>query len=405
MPSGKFANIPIDQIIILRESRQRRELKNIEDLATSIAARGLINPIVVTDELELVAGERRLTACRSLGWTHIPAQYASDLPPVELRLIELEENIRREDIDWHDQCAAVAEIHNLLRKTNETWTQRATAEHLNLSEASITRFLMLDEEIKSGNEAVVAAPVLSTAANIAFRKRARATANLIEQIVEPEKPTVPLLHANFYEWIDSYTGPPFNFIHADPPYGVNLHRGAGMNKANPERYDDSPQRFYDFIEAIPRIPIASQCHLMLWFSMTFYPYTRLKLHEQGWVVLPFPLIWGKSDNLGIMPDPKREGRRNYETAFVGIKGDRNLVQPVSNIWYGPRGEDLHPSVKPRPMLSHFFRMFVDSSTVMLDPMAGSGNAVRVAKDAGAASVLGLERDEAWHRDSITYWSQ
>ena len=37
-------------------------------------------------------------------------------------------------------------------------------------------------------------------------------------------------------------------------------------------------------------------------------------------------------------------------------------------------------------------MFVDESTRLLDPTCGSGNAVRIAEDMGAQSVLGLEID-------------
>lgn len=42
------------------------------------------------------------------------------------------------------------------------------------------------------------------------------------------------------------------------------------------------------------------------------------------------------------------------------------------------------------MLTHFLRMVVDDTTRMLDPTAGSGNAVRIASELGAAYALGLE---------------
>jgi hypothetical protein len=44
------------------------------------------------------------------------------------------------------------------------------------------------------------------------------------------------------------------------------------------------------------------------------------------------------------------------------------------------------------MLERFFGMFVDSNTLMLDPTAGSGGALRAAEVLGARLVIGLERD-------------
>ena len=52
------------------------------------------------------------------------------------------------------------------------------------------------------------------------------------------------------------------------------------------------------------------------------------------------------------------------------------------------------------MLAHFFRMFVDSSTRMLDPTAGSGNAIAVGLRMGAPVAVGLERDEEYVRRGL-----
>jgi len=52
--------------------RHRRELGNIAALAESIAAIGLLHPIVVAPDGTLIAGQRRLEACKRLGWSEIP---------------------------------------------------------------------------------------------------------------------------------------------------------------------------------------------------------------------------------------------------------------------------------------------------------------------------------------------
>ena len=53
-------------------SRFRQDNGDIAALARSIADIGLLHPIVVTQHGHLLAGRRRLEACRSLGWETIP---------------------------------------------------------------------------------------------------------------------------------------------------------------------------------------------------------------------------------------------------------------------------------------------------------------------------------------------
>lgn len=52
--------------------RHRRDMGDIPALAASIADVGLLHPVVVTPQNELIAGERRLKAFKALGWTDIP---------------------------------------------------------------------------------------------------------------------------------------------------------------------------------------------------------------------------------------------------------------------------------------------------------------------------------------------
>ena len=60
----------IDQIQV--GFRYRKDLGDLRILTDSIADVGLLHPVVVTLEGRLIAGQRRLEACRSLGWTDVP---------------------------------------------------------------------------------------------------------------------------------------------------------------------------------------------------------------------------------------------------------------------------------------------------------------------------------------------
>ncbi len=65
--------------------RYRKDLGDIDRLAASIADVGLLHPVVVTSDLTLIAGQRRLAACKLLGWESVP-----------VRTIDLDEVVRGE---------------------------------------------------------------------------------------------------------------------------------------------------------------------------------------------------------------------------------------------------------------------------------------------------------------------
>jgi len=131
----------------------------------------------------------------------------------------------------------------------------------------------------------------------------------------------------------------------------------------------------------------------------FYNRTLEFFSTTPFIINPLPLVWIKSDNSGILPDPERGPRHIYETAFFGAAGDRKIVRAKSDAVSVSSEKDIHMSIKPQGMLEYFFGMFVDSNTRMLDPTCGSGSSLRAAERLGASSVLGLERDPLFAADA------
>jgi ParB family chromosome partitioning protein len=424
MTSGIFNSTPIDSIIINRDERQRRELRGIEELAESINRLGLIHPIVIDEQGVLIAGERRLTAMKLLGWTAVPTQLESSLDPLKHQAIELEENIKRLDITWQERALAMQRFAEIRREEEPALSQAKIAEELGLSSMDVSRNLAVAKALTSGNDRVAKADRFSTALNIVERENSRKAASTFDKVEtkaaatialpddEPVAPKVrkpPLLNEDFHEWAAAYSGQPFNFIHCDFPYGVGMHKsdqGAGQEYGE---YADSPDVYWELLETLKMgmsNVVAESAHLMFWFSMDFYQRTFDLLTEMGWRVNPFPLVWVKSDNTGIIPDANRGPRRIYETAFFASRGDRQIVGAKANAYSHPgRDKSIHMNEKPVPMLKHFMEMFVDEYSFVLDPTAGSANALKAAEALGAGRVLGLERDpEFFARSSEAYFA-
>lgn len=423
MTSGHFVQLDPALIHIDRENRQRTELRDIDELAESIRNVGLINPPVIDKQYNLVAGERRLTACVQLGLNPVSFQYVEDLSKDELYLIELEENVKRSELAWDDKVRAIAEYHRLLGKDNPDWTPVQTAEAMGVSSGVVRNHLLVEAHMD--NEIVQGADKYSKALNasqrIAERKQANAKRNLGEeigkilgetgaeipegtsprdqgqgQLTETPRNRAVIQEVDFHLWARDYRGEPFNLIHCDFPYGVGVGDKSGQSaRGTTGSYSDTKEDYFNLLETFCNHGdnfIDPSAHLIFWFSMDYYNETIVQLEAGGWSVSRFPLIWSKSDNAGIIPDANRGPRRTYETALFASRGDRKIVRAVANSIAAPTTREFHTSEKPRPVLTHFMRMICDEHSRVFDPTAGSGNAIRVADALGASTSLGLELD-------------
>jgi ParB/RepB/Spo0J family partition protein len=394
MTSGAFHSVAIDSIKV--EVRQRKRLKGIDVLADSIRRLGLIHPIVIRRDLTLVAGERRLSACKALKLDRINCQYVEELDEPTLRAIELEENVKRHDLDFWDTAQAITDYHELRCTSDRTWTQARTGDALGLDQSTISQSLKLIREKRNGNQSVINAASFSTARNIIQRQESRrdqAAAISLEQLKGGLSPRDSIQVADFNQWAPNYVG--LNFLHCDFPYGINANKmQQGDSVAVYGGYDDSEEVYWRLLDTLCR-HLDRFCekgaHIMFWFSMHYYTRTlEFFARNSDFRIDPFPLIWVKSNNAGLLPDANRGPRRIYETCLFGSRGDRKIVGPISNALAAPTDHEQHMSTKPETVLHNFFRMFVDETSHVLDPTCGSGTAICAAESLGAARVLGLE---------------
>ncbi len=84
----------------------RSELGNIQELMASIQEKGILEPILVRkkdDRFEIIAGERRYMAAKSIGLAEVPCieKNVSDNEAMELALIE---NMQRKDLDAFEEA-------------------------------------------------------------------------------------------------------------------------------------------------------------------------------------------------------------------------------------------------------------------------------------------------------------
>lgn len=102
------------------EGRIRKDLGDLSSLKASIESQGLLQPILIQSDGSLIAGARRLAACKSLGWTEIPVHVRDDLDgAVALLKAERDENIEREDFTVSEKVELGRRLEELERPLAE----------------------------------------------------------------------------------------------------------------------------------------------------------------------------------------------------------------------------------------------------------------------------------------------
>jgi ParB family chromosome partitioning protein len=130
------------------QPRQSFPEEKIGELTQSIKTYGLLHPIIVRRAgraYQIVAGERRVIACRNLGWKTIPA-IVKELSDSAVAAMALIENLQRENLGYLDEAAGYARLIQTFNLTQEVLAQR-----LGKSQSTIAnkmRLLKLPEEVK-----------------------------------------------------------------------------------------------------------------------------------------------------------------------------------------------------------------------------------------------------------------
>jgi ParB family transcriptional regulator, chromosome partitioning protein len=149
---GPTSELPID--IIVPNPRQPRRTfaeAELQELAESIRARGVLQPILVrpdperAGQYEIVAGERRWRAARRAGLQQIPA-VIRDMDDREMLEIAIIENVQRADLNAIEEAEAYKSLMDRFGRTQESVAVQVgkSREHV----ANTMRLLQLPEDVR-----------------------------------------------------------------------------------------------------------------------------------------------------------------------------------------------------------------------------------------------------------------
>jgi ParB family chromosome partitioning protein len=140
---GELRQLPVEYMQRGRyQPRRDMSAEALEELAESIRAQGVMQPIVVRaiageNQYEIIAGERRWRAAQMAGLDHIPA-IIREIPDETAIAMALIENIQREDLNPMEEALAL----DRLKKEFEL-THQEVANAVGKSRAMVTNLLRL----------------------------------------------------------------------------------------------------------------------------------------------------------------------------------------------------------------------------------------------------------------------
>jgi len=384
--------IKLDQIKV--GTRFREELGDIESLAQSLETEGLINPITVDQEYNLLAGGRRLAAATMLKWKTIPSNIMSIDSEGDLRIIELVENVQRKDLSWAEQANLVNRINELMKDQDPSWTQRRTADLLKMSAGHVSDQIMVADiaeavpglaNASSFKDAVklyrsLCTSIAETELSERLQDKAQKKIAPEEREALSERDQFVALNADSYKINDVFDGlneipfDHFDYVEIDPPYNSEGF-DPKYRKTKQEIYGG--RTYFDFINTL-----VSRCYekmslnsfMLLWFPTHDYPlFSEILEHEMDGFDR-IPAVWYK--NTQPAGDLEKTLSRRYEMFFVAWKGNPVLqLKGLANVFdYGavPNTSRWHPVQRPLDMMLRLSEIFCPQVGNTLIPFAGSG---------------------------------
>ena len=186
----RFEYIPVEEIDVVKQVRTAFDPARLDELAASIKANGVINPLlvrVVAGRFQLVAGERRLRASKVAGLQVVPCLVADmgDARALEAQLVE---NTHRAGLNAADEAFGVRALHEKLGLS-----LAVTADRLGKSDAYVAQMISITELPRRAVEALRSG-ILGKASAYELSKVAEpaARAQLIARLLPEKKKGSPV---------------------------------------------------------------------------------------------------------------------------------------------------------------------------------------------------------------------
>lgn len=385
--------LPIDTIVIPERIREEFDAEELKRLSVSLRSIGQLQPILISPDGVLTAGERRIRAVRILfesGHTvqglpvgHIWAEYmSSDDPRVTLQR-EFDENNQRADFTFVEKAKFIRRYHEtMIAEVGDAWEAQHTAVALRLSQASISHYLRVEDAMRSD-------PTVAKAATLqaAVKRMKTAEKHTVRKLeVKDNAPEAAkraegiILLGDARELIKAVADNSVDLINFDPPWGDDTGRKSNQNWDGFE--DDTESSDSIINDMLPELfRVLKPDRMMIYWYRSWAQQEMMERLTKAGFNLKFtrtPCIWYKPDKVSDQNRfPEKQLIASYETFFLARKGEPLLHEQGRQDTFAfdrvPVAALIHPTEKPVALCQELLRLTTIPGELVLDPTAGSGS--------------------------------
>jgi len=375
--------IAIESLIPYALNSRTHNDAQVAQIAASIREFGFTNPVLIDDQMNLIAGHGRVLAARKLGLQDVPAVVVTGLDDRKRRALIIADNKLAINAGW-DEDALRVELEDLASDYGDL---------MGFSEEELT--LLLQPEQVEG---------------------------LIDEDAVPEVPETPVtvlgdiwilgnhrLMCGDSTSIDAVemlmNGQKADMVFTDPPYGVDYDGGHATEKRRTKLENDDKTLMY--AGALPVAYMASKdgAALYLWFADRFAKDVLLALEETNYKIRNW-IIWNK--NLAQFGAIGAQYKPKHEPCIYAFKKGK------APYWAGPNNEitvwdikrhsknEFHPTQKPVELPERALQNNSKGGDTVLDLFGGSGSTLIAAEKIGRHARL-MELDPKYCDVIIKRW--
>lgn len=414
------------------KDRVRSDMGDIDGLCNSIREVGLIQPIVITRDSVLVAGERRLRAMQRLGVKElIHAKtfiYSDEVDDIKLKAIECEENLKRKALSWQEEILAKKRLLELMQSIHGIarpgYPSRSDSLGITSPGFGINKLAsLLGESNAQTSKDIELAGLIEQVPELAkadTKEAARRTAILgtavafaLKQNAEKPKSTTSeqrwtLYEGNFINNVNNIDSNSVDFVIVDPPYGEGVQGMAANSKQLlTSGFADNSTDWSVIVKPLLQQSFRVLNHdrfALFFFGFSFYGSLLDEARQAGFNVDVSPLIWVK--NTVINTSPYTKYGRSYEPILLCRKGNPKLMRPsqsdvieIQNVITRSANETkFYHAQKPVALIEKFILDLSPPESTIVDFCAGSGTtgeaairckrkAILFEKEPGACTII------------------
>jgi site-specific DNA-methyltransferase (adenine-specific) len=392
--------------IILPEDmpRFRKEMGKIKELVESFKRFGQLQPCVVNRDMKLVAGGRRLAACIEAG-LDVKIVFVDTVNPLELREMELEENIQRKAFTPAEEIMAVQELHNLKREIygepvqgsdkGTGWRLDDTAQVIGKTRASVIGDLALAQALKDFPELANCKTKSDIKRAVKGLERISASIQALDTydaVMKDKEDKFEIHNVDCLEYMLTMEDKCVDVLLTDPPYGIDIHDitiGLGGHTGSDVtmsgfKYEDGFEESMLLINNVAKESsriVKDTGFAVVFCAISNFWIIRSMFEAAGWNCSQRPIIWIKNES-GQNNAPSKWMSAGYESMLFARKLDSRIVIEGKVDWIQCPNVTpsirIHQAEKPVALLKELLSRLAMPGSVVFDPFAGSMASVEAA---------------------------